>query len=523
MAPDRHFFGIEPNIPRREERAFRAAHTAKMVLPELLRACPRARHGVQKSDVVIDPDVPTHHGDQLVSSLPTTAPRVRLVCANTLDAASRMSERPFLIRRTISNDKTVQKKPNVTILSFASPHKPGGGFMEGANSQEEFICARSTLYPALWDEFYRLPETGGIYTPDVMVFRDTTVEANEVHKRDRYFVDVLSASMLRFPNTKERMAARSDWDCSCGASYCDRERDLVTRKMKAVMRVAQLKGVERLVLGAWGCGSYGNPIREVAKLWRKVIAGSQRQRKPNAEQWQGIKEIVFAIPDRKMASEFQNAFSDILCSSWLSTNSDVGQPGSESTPKGGEDPEIAKILDTIQEIEVQLEQSTGPRMRLRLRSELIELNSDLAQRESGQRVRQAEYTLAAEEADTEEDYVDVSNILASDDEANSLYNVEEDEPQLSDSSDAVVEQYYDFRTARPPGLDFETSQDELDEDQDYSLLLQPSPNYDPKTGWFTGSIDELHAQMRGVAPRSASHASPVLRPESSGLMLPFTL
>jgi hypothetical protein len=87
---------------------------------------------------------------------------------------------------------------------MASPIRPGGGFLDGANSQEEFLCARTTLFPSLWDSFYRLPEIGGIYTPDVLVFRDSTPEANDLTKRDRYFLDVVSAGMFRFPDSRGR-------------------------------------------------------------------------------------------------------------------------------------------------------------------------------------------------------------------------------------------------------------------------------------------------------------------------------
>ena len=296
--------------------------------------------------------------------------KIRVRALDTLTAASRIAEKPSASKRTAPTVKSRQNKPNVAILNMASALRPGGGFLEGANSQEEFLCARSTVYPSLWDSFYRLPEVSGIYTPDVLVFRDHLPDANDLAKRDRYFVDVISSSMLRFSD------ARSE-GCSCGVSYCDRHRDLVLRKMKAVLRIAQRKGVQKLILGAWGCGAYGNPVREIAKIWRKVIAGAPRQRRPNAERWEGINEIIFAIPDRTMLREFENAFSDVVAD-------DIVSPDSEGPVDSGAEisDELARtseLLSKMAEIEMQIEQVSNSKLKNTLRQTLAGLEKELNQ------------------------------------------------------------------------------------------------------------------------------------------------
>lgn len=506
---------LPSNLNRRAERARRAKETINKAIPDILRSSPRVRHGIHKSDLVVDPETASQHGTSPIPSS-DSGPKIRLVYTDTLDAAARISDRPFATRRNVPTLKTNKQKPNVAILSFASPLKPGGGFLEGANSQEEFICARTTLYPSLWDSFYRLPEVGGIYTPDAMVFRDSTPEANELMKRDRFFVDVLSAAMIRFPEVRGRADERSEHGgCSCGVSYCDRDRELVTRKMKAVMRIAQSKGVEKLVLGAWGCGAYGNPVKEVAKIWRKVIAGSQRQRRPNAERWQGIKEVVFAIPDRTMAREFELAFKDVL-------TTDAPSPREDEDVEAGalpadEDAEMAELVSKIQETEMQIELVQSTRSKHRLREVLAGLNRDLAQGLAAKRTYKDEDLTHSSDEDGEEDFVTVNSYVpASDCEENSFYNFDEGDI-ASDSSDCTVPEAYEFRP-QPPGLDFETSHDEDDEleneTQSYTLL-QPSPRFDAKTGWFNGSIDQLHGILRGTGQRQGSHASPVLRPEEA--------
>ncbi|KAK5704060.1 hypothetical protein LTR97_003073 [Elasticomyces elasticus] len=510
MGRDQPTFVMQPNSHRRQERSQRAKSTINKVIPEIIRSSPRARRGLALSDLVADPETPQTHGATPLSSLADSGPSIRILTTDTLDAAARMSERPFAASRVKQNTKS--QKPNTAILSFASPLKPGGGFLEGANSQEEFLCARTTLYPSLWDSFYRLPEVGGVYTPDVLVFRDSSPEANELLKRDRFFVDVISAGMIRFPEMRVRPDEKVEGGCSCGVSYCDRDRELVTRKMKAVMRIAQSRGAERLVLGAWGCGAYGNPVKEVAKIWRKVIAGSVRQRRPNVERWQGINEVVFAIPDRNMAREFELAFKDVLSYDAPASLKEEDVEGGAGQPVGGEDGEMSELVTKIQETEMQIELTSNARSRQRLREVLSNLNRDLAQSLTARRM--AEEEAAGETLESVDDDEESFVAIGSDGEYEETSRYHSD--VASDSSDATVPEQFEFR--QPPGLDFETSHDEEDDDmeresQTYSLL-QPSPNFDAKSGWYHGSIDQLQDLLRaGGVSRTASHASPVMGPQ----------
>lgn len=69
---------------------------------------------------------------------------------------------------------------NPLVLNMASRSHPGGGFLAGAGAQEENLHRRSSLVHCLldpWklsgrsDEIYPIPEFGGLYSPDVPVFR----------------------------------------------------------------------------------------------------------------------------------------------------------------------------------------------------------------------------------------------------------------------------------------------------------------------------------------------------------------
>ena len=131
----------------------------------MLRQCPRAKHGIAKGELIVDPPAvsETPRNGDFLATQPDMKIRVRSL--DTLTAASWLSEKPSASQRTERTAPAVRSrsnKPNVAVLNMASAIRPGGGFLEGANSQEEYLCARSTLYPSLWDSYYRLPEVRAV-------------------------------------------------------------------------------------------------------------------------------------------------------------------------------------------------------------------------------------------------------------------------------------------------------------------------------------------------------------------------
>ncbi|KAJ1331535.1 DUF2263 domain-containing protein [Microdochium nivale] len=340
----------------------------------------------------------SHTHDQNTSPSTQQPPRIRLAIADTLTVARYLLEPdPTGDTDEEGDDDDVhrRRRPNrrpdlanttsrVAILNMASPLSPGGGFLNGAMAQEESLCMRTTLLPSLRDGFYRLPELGAVYTPDVLVFRDEA--GGDLEKRDRWFVDCVSAAMLRFPDVEEVpldsepagaaatgrgqqqsastrrglppniAGGASSSSPADAAGACDddsdddddddedlpggpvlkryidqKDRDLVLHKMRVVMRVLQSRGCRRVVLGgAWGCGAYGNPVEEVAAAWRKVLlpalapgsssGGGGKTRAPK-ENWHGIEEIVLAIKGGGMASRFESAFLGGTTAASLSSSS----------------------------------------------------------------------------------------------------------------------------------------------------------------------------------------------------------
>lgn len=321
--------------------------------------------------------------------------RVRIVTTDSLTAAHMLTfpwkyPTPASSRDTTSPTSPQQRKKdkhNVCILNMASPLRPGGGVLSGATSQEEFLCARTTLLPSLKDSFYRLPEYGGIYTHDVLVFRNSgplSDNGGELGLAERYWIDVVSAGMLRFPEL--------EGDEGEGKRLGKKDREATEKKMRSVLRILASEGVSKVVLGAWGCGAYGNPVRDVAKAWRTVLDGVQQtgnnkknKRKGNeeTETWDQLDEIMFAISNAKMATDFAAAFGEGI-------EVEKGPGGDPEENEEEEEDIVAQELRTkIQEMDGQIAQVWNPDLRVRMSAILEGLRAQLAQIESSSEVESA--------------------------------------------------------------------------------------------------------------------------------------
>ncbi|EMD87747.1 hypothetical protein COCC4DRAFT_143311 [Bipolaris maydis ATCC 48331] len=437
--------GLAPPAIRKDIRAKQARHIINKVVPALLASNARARRGVDSSELIADPDpngasgrqgpssartesdenaiyvkrkgqgrrkakgneIPdedivttageggkrdgskpsskgknrkrndsldeglsslTFHPSTLTSSPPKSR-TIRIIATDTLTAA-------HLLSHPVSKPST-KKPPNTCILNMASPLRPGGGVYLGATSQEEFLCARTTLLPSLKEQYYRLPEYGGIYTPDVLVFRSPGPLGDghgELPPTERWYVDVVSAGMLRFPE----LEGEEDEEKRLGRM----DREVVERKIRGVLRIAEQKGVSRLVLGAWGCGAYGNPVRDVAEAFRKVldggVAGSKKKSRDGAggiENWSGIEEVVFAIANRKMAVDFAGAFGGGI-------EVEDGPGAADEDDEDEEEDAVAEELrKKIQEMEGQISQVWNADLKARMTVILDGLKAQLRERE----------------------------------------------------------------------------------------------------------------------------------------------
>lgn len=175
------------------------------------------------------------------------------------------------------------KGHKVAVHNFASASNPGGGVENGANAQEECLCRCSNLYFCLkeknmWEKFYKphrnawnpIHNDDIIYTSSVTVFKTDTSMPKVMDEEDWYDVDVITCAA---PNLRERPGNQyNTGDGSKAIVMKDSELlQLHEKRLRRILDVSVLEGVDMIILGAFGCGAFMNNPEVVARAAKNVI------------------------------------------------------------------------------------------------------------------------------------------------------------------------------------------------------------------------------------------------------------
>lgn len=188
----------------------------------------------------------------------------------------------------------------VAVLNFASARNPGGGFLNGAQAQEEALCRSSALYPTLLtapgfyehhradrDVFYT---DRVIHSPGVPVFRDD---------RGRLLDEPFRVGFLTSPAPNAGVIRQRTPEA------VDRIPQALARRAERVLETAAACGYRRLVLGAWGCGVFRNDPAGVAGAFHAHLTGEGRFARH-------FDEVVFAVLDRTADRATLRAFETVF-------------------------------------------------------------------------------------------------------------------------------------------------------------------------------------------------------------------
>ena len=206
-------------------------------------------------------------------------------------------------RIQVSNETSLMAARRLTdaglqplTLNFANGIEPGGGFLRGARAQEESLCRCSALYEALRDDpMYAahakrpLPDSTdwAILTPNVPVFRNDEGAA----LAQPWLLNVLTCAAPYAPKVGREQSAT-----------------LLRQRILRVLAIARAYRYSALVLGAWGCGAFGNDAYQTACDFHTAIASEGNG---------AFSDIVFAITDWSAERRFLAPFLKVFSTDFL--------------------------------------------------------------------------------------------------------------------------------------------------------------------------------------------------------------
>eukprot|EP00300_Choanocystis_sp_HF-7_P012683 c17987_g1_i4.p1 GENE.c17987_g1_i4~~c17987_g1_i4.p1 ORF type:complete len:270 (+),score=37.89 c17987_g1_i4:132-941(+) len=174
------------------------------------------------------------------------------------------------------------------VLDFASDSNPGGGWRSNqTGTQEESLCRCSSLGLSLEKMPYPIPSPGCAYVSDVIVFKSS--DGSYLPKP--FNVGVVAAALRQVPDQTDDIALRH-----------------LSVPVVAVFLTALANGHTDMVLGAWGCGAFGNRSALVCRSFLEVLHRGFEGFPPFVN---FFRSITFAVPAQHHFEEFHMVLNDM--------------------------------------------------------------------------------------------------------------------------------------------------------------------------------------------------------------------
>lgn len=173
--------------------------------------------------------------------------------------------------------------PRMLCLNFASAKNPGGGFLTGAQAQEESLSRASALFPCIaqMKTMYSsnrarrtcLYSDDMVYSPQVPVFKDDSGAL----LREPYLLSFITSPAV---NAGVVMAQEKE--------SIARIDEVMRIRLGKILSIAVTKQYPVLILGAWGCGVFRNDPRKVAGYFYEALVENELFN-------QAFEKVVFAV------------------------------------------------------------------------------------------------------------------------------------------------------------------------------------------------------------------------------------
>ena len=209
-----------------------------------------------------------------------------------------MREEPTVIRLvdvdTVSAVfEFASKEKKTAVLNFASFKHPGGMFLEGSMAQEEALCHESTLYNVLcrFTEFFYKPHekclNKALYTDDALYSESIVFEREEKRKADVITIAAPNKTAASFYQKVPE----------------EQVNNVMEKRIEQILHIAQNEKCDTLILGAFGCGVFGNDPEFVANAFHNLL---------NAKFKDVFSEVIFAVPTFGKANPNYEAFKKVF-------------------------------------------------------------------------------------------------------------------------------------------------------------------------------------------------------------------
>lgn len=153
---------------------------------------------------------------------------------------------------------------NITALNFANATVAGGGYVLGADAQEESLCRASLLYYSIkkQNQMYNsnrlcmsaLYTDAMIYSRDIDIFRDFNNNLLDAPIKCSFITSpAVNKYFARITNSNEKI------------------NDVMQQRIDKIISLAIYQKSEVIVLGAFGCGNFGNKKDDVFLNFENAI------------------------------------------------------------------------------------------------------------------------------------------------------------------------------------------------------------------------------------------------------------
>lgn len=182
--------------------------------------------------------------------------------------------------------KYYDAKLKMAALNFASYKNPGGMFMNGSKAQEECLCHESNLYNILYafNNTYYMWNNGhknkalylnrALYTPEVL-FMGSLADGNKENKEIP--CDIITCAAPNYSAAHRYQGVQKQENIEACRS-----------RIRFILDIAAENKVDTLILGAFGCGVFGQDPVDIAIIFKEYLFSVHNNR---------FKTVIFAIPE----------------------------------------------------------------------------------------------------------------------------------------------------------------------------------------------------------------------------------